>query len=135
MRIYLFIYFCIISTHAFGQLTFAQVIDPADFSLTSVRQSETGEYFLRSFGDRHHVYRSEDLQQWTREVLPTRLYQKEIQNFSDGTPFMNTHYEDMVYRDGAWHTMFIAGYEKEIQNSTLQNDTIFALMDEHFFLV
>ena len=128
----LFIALCF-STSIFGQLAFQEITAPADFAMAAIRQSPTGEYFVKASHELDSIYTSTDGNTWIKTHLPNNVPLENMQFFSDGTPVMQTeHYEHLVRRNGAWHTMQAFPLEN-LKTSFIKDDTLFTFQEKAFY--
>ena len=118
---------------SYSQITFEPVNSPVDFSLSAVRRSPTGEYFVQSWNDINSIYTSMNGEDWTKSQLPVSYYSSidDIQFFSDGTPVLNS-IENLIRRNGIWYTMKLNGGTRNVGTSFIKGDSLFVYQDKTF---
>ncbi|HXR80544.1 MAG TPA: hypothetical protein VN763_06485, partial [Saprospiraceae bacterium] len=125
--------FLCLSSLAYSQLAFEEITSPVDFSMSTIQQSPTGEYFVQGVNDYKNIYTSQDGLTWTKTPLPDDHIMEDIQFFSDGTPVLKSEdYQHLIRRNGTWYTMNATGGFHEIKASFIKDDSLFVFQEQSF---
>lgn len=109
--------FCTI--FCFSQIQFEQIPLPDDCSISWIKKSPTGEYFLQLTNERNKIYNSTNGVDWAVSELPESQYREVMQFFTDGTPVLQSNVNDhMIRRNDEWFSI-------ETELSFIKEDTIY----------
>jgi len=131
------ILFLLLPLISFGQFDFNEVIAPDDFSLSAIRKSPIGEYFIQATNDLDHIYSSFNGTDWTKSSLPSKARLESVIFLSNGTPVIASSYsngEHIIRRNDNWYQIPLIDGNAIFDPMVFfaKNDTLFAYQDQTF---